>query len=683
MATRAARARSEEMTLQQLMGMVHGLQDAVAASKVEQERMQADLTASQVRSEELHRTNEELRHRWRGRDEPEATSPPREFTTPFSQAILETAIPNTFTGPKAMFTGTEDPEAHLTAFHTQMLLVGGSDAAKCKLFMSTLTGMAMDWFISLPEGHVTSFAQLSKLFRERYLANRTPAPVSYDLFDVKQFQGETLKEYISRFGAQVVKVGTKEEPMIVYAFKKGVRPGSFSKTLNRSRPKTFAEKMRQAVEHIASEGETYEKSTTTMPARPKAQIRTQPIRVHQAATERKHFDRTRAYEPRRAQFKSRVEEGRGVRKPPRHSFVMELKDLIAIPSVADRLRPPIKADKVLGPRKESWCEFHEAFGHHINNCLALGYQLDELVKSGFLKDYLMEKQAGRPPGLQAGGSEGQQHEAPVLGEIHTIAGGFLGGGCTASQRKKYARSVMSVEVFKDHSPDVDITFTKGDLKDVVPHDNDPIVISLVTAGRTVHRVLVDQGSSADVMFWPTFERLQLSTDQLRPYGGCLYGFAGDQVEVRGYIELRTTFTDGTASRTEKVKYLVVNAPSAYNILLGRPTLNRIGAVPSTRHMKVKLPSMEGVIVTIRSDQEEAKRCYENSLKNRRSVCHVTTTPPPGAKDTQEGRRTMDAATEGTTEDDTGMDMTLEVAIDGDVTMRDVESEPENSAGVEE
>ena len=132
-----------------------------------------------------------------------------------------------------------------------------------------------------------------------------------------------------------------------------------------------------------------------MPARPKAQIRTQPVRVHQAVTERKHFDRKRAYEPRRTQPKSRVEQGREVSKPPRHNFVMELKDLIAIPSIANRLRPPIKADKVLGPRKESWCEFHEAFGHHINNCLALGYQLDELVKNGFLKDYLMEKQAAR------------------------------------------------------------------------------------------------------------------------------------------------------------------------------------------------------------------------------------------------------------------------------------------------
>ena len=298
--------------------------------------------------------------------------------------------------------------------------------------------------------------------------------------------------------------------------------------------------------------------------------------------------------------------------------------------------------------------------------MALGYQLAELVKCGFLKDYLLEKQAGQSTGPQPAGNEGQQHEVPIHGEIHTIAGGFSGGGCTASQRKKYARSVMLVEVFEDHSPDVDITFTKGDLRDVVPHDNDPIVISLVTAGRTVHRVLVDQGSSADVIFWPTFEKLQLSPDQLRPYGGCLYGFAGDQVEVRGYIELRMTFTDGLASRTEKIRYLVVNAPSAYNILLGRPTLNRTGVVPSTRHMKVKLPSMEGLIITICSDQKEEKKCYENNLKNKRSVFHVTTTPPLGVEPAQDNRRVADTV--------------LEVAPEGDVPMEDIETRSEGASG---
>jgi len=49
------------------------------------------------------------------------------------------------------------------------------------------------------------------------------------------------------------------------------------------------------------------------------------------------------------------------------------------------------------------------------------------------------------------------------------------------------------------------------------HDNDPMVILVVTVGRKVHRVFMDQGSSVDVMFWSTFNKLQLSLDLLRPY----------------------------------------------------------------------------------------------------------------------------------------------------------------------
>ena len=140
------------------------------------------------------------------------------------------------------------------------------------------------------------------------------------------------------------------------------------------------------------------------------------------------------------------------------------------------------------------------------------------------------------------------------------------------------------------------------------------------------------------------------------------------MEVRGYIELRTTFTDEAASRTEKIKYLIVNAPPAYNILLGRPALNRIGAVPSTRHMKVKLSSMEGVVITIRSDQKEAKKCYENSLKNKRSVSYITTTPPTGVEPkSAEGRV---------------VDMAMRVITEGDEIMIDAEAGGE-SAGREE
>jgi len=94
--------------------------------------------------------------------------------------------------------------------------------------MTTLAGIAMDWFISLLDGHVTSFPQLTKLFREQYIANWAPPSVSYDLFDVRQYQGESLKEFLHHFGGQVVRLNLKDKKMMVHAFRKGIVQGPFS-----------------------------------------------------------------------------------------------------------------------------------------------------------------------------------------------------------------------------------------------------------------------------------------------------------------------------------------------------------------------------------------------------------------------------------------------------------------------
>jgi len=59
--------------------------------------------------------------------------------------------------------------------------------------------------------------------------------------------------------------------------------------------------------------------------------------------------------------------------------------------------------------------------------------------------------------------------------------------------------------------------------------------------------------------------------------------------------MRTTFLDENAANTITIKYIVVNAPSFYNLLLGRPSLNTSGVVVSTSHLKLKLPSPEGKV----------------------------------------------------------------------------------------
>ncbi|XP_020206975.1 uncharacterized protein LOC109792009 [Cajanus cajan] len=72
-------------------------------------------------------------------------------------------------------------------------------------------------------------------------------------------------------------------------------------------------------------------------------------------------------------------------------------------------------------------------------------------------------------------------------------------------------------------------------------------------------------------------------------------------------------------KTVTIRYLVVNAQSSYNILIGRPTLNKLGAIVSTSHLKVKYPLPNGVVGVLKVDQEVARKCYEDSLKARRRL----------------------------------------------------------------
>ena len=274
-----------------------------------------------------------------------------------------------------------------------------------------------------------------------------------------------------------------DEVMTMDAFVKGMLPGSFSESLLRIYPKMFSEIRRWALAHIVADDRVTEKCALVSPLRPRAADRPQPMRVHEETIEKKGVGKQQPYE--------KPQTGTCTRRDPpsKHNFSVELKELITIPNIAARLRMPPKTDRKLGPNKNAWCEFHQAYGHPIRNCLALAHQLDEVVKNGFLKDYLQEPQEDQA--LVAAGVD-QGHEVPIHGEINTIYRGFSGGGCTASQRKKYTWEVMAVEVQEvDNTPDVDLIFTKADRLDVVPHDNDLVVISLVTAGRRVHRVLVD------------------------------------------------------------------------------------------------------------------------------------------------------------------------------------------------
>ena len=246
-----------------------------------------------------------------------------------------------------------------------------------------------------------------------------------------------------------------------------------------------------------------------------------------------------------------------------------------------------------------YCEFHRGHGHRTDDCIRLRKEIEDLIWCGHLRRYVAQEgqdQAQPPPPCQP---TLPQHQLP-LGEIHVISRGFAGGGESSSAKKAYLRSIRSEGTLEVQAIsklpwlDTTITFSDSDMQGYQhPHD-DPLVIRAVMANKTIHRVLIDNGSSADIIFSSAFDKMGIGREKLEPVSIYLCGFSGERVLPLGSTQLVLTLGDRPCQAMTTVRFLIVDASSAYNMLLGRASLNAIGAVPSAYHMVIKFPTTNGV-----------------------------------------------------------------------------------------
>jgi len=86
-----------------------------------------------------------------------------------------------------------------------------------------------------------------------------------------------------------------------------------------------------------------------------------------------------------------------------------------------------------------------------------------------------------------------------------------------------------------------ITFTNADFKGIDPFQYDPIVITVEVENFSIMKILVDQGSSVDVLYWSTFKKLHIPNNEIQAYEDQIIGFLGERVDTKGYIDLYTKF----------------------------------------------------------------------------------------------------------------------------------------------
>ncbi|XP_075663105.1 uncharacterized protein LOC142632617 [Castanea sativa] len=224
-------------------------------------------------------------------------------------------------------------------------------------------------------------------------------------------------------------------------------------------------------------------------------------------------------------------------------------------------------------------------GHTTENCRTLWNHLEQLVSEGKLKQFLCH-----PNGQGShSGSINQRNNSsrPPLGTINVIfAAPSRTGSCPT--RVISVSHILAKEFssrpkrIKGGTPPI-LSFSDEDNVGTIQPYDDALVVTLRIRGYDVKRVMVDQGSGANIMYPDLFKGLNLKLEDLTPYDSPLISFEGKAVIPKGQIRLPVQ----SGPKTIDVNFIVVDAYSPYTAIVTKPWLHALGVVSSTLHVKAE------------------------------------------------------------------------------------------------
>ena len=206
----------------------------------------------------------------------------------------------------------------------------------------------------------------------------------------------------------------------------------------------------------------------------------------------------------------------------------------------------LKSDPTKRSRNK-YCRFHRDHGHDTADCYDLKQQIEALIREGKLQKFVSKERTDTHPREQAPRWE-NNHPRPPVGDIRMIIGGTATTRSSKKARKTYLRMVQNVQLMgsvpkiaRRESPI--IGFSEEDARRLHhPHD-EALVISVRVGDYNVHRMLVDNGRSADILYYPAFQQIGINRARLISTNAPLIGFRGTRVLLVGSITLLVTVSD--------------------------------------------------------------------------------------------------------------------------------------------
>ncbi|XP_073137176.1 uncharacterized protein [Henckelia pumila] len=173
-----------------------------------------------------------------------------------------------------------------------------------------------------------------------------------------------------------------------------------------------------------------------------------------------------------------------------------------------------------------------------------------------------------------------------------------------------------------------LSFGLEDLKGVSSNHNDALVIRDMVANYDVARIFVDSGSSVNVLFQEAINQMDLGRFKMEPIVTSLFGFTGHAIRPVGLVHLPLTLGKGNGRKTRIVSFIIVDAPSAYNAILGRPAMTTFMAFALALHQKIKFP-VGNEIGEVQGDQVIARKCYVEDVRIEQKVTKTDRVDRPG------------------------------------------------------
>ncbi|XP_012851807.1 PREDICTED: uncharacterized protein LOC105971499 [Erythranthe guttata] len=175
------------------------------------------------------------------------------------------------------------------------------------------------------------------------------------------------------------------------------------------------------------------------------------------------------------------------------------------------------------------------------------------------------------------------------------------------------RASPSARIYQIRRPDHSIVFNSSELEGPDEDHVDALVVTTTVANFLVKKILVDGGSSADIMYLDAFKQLGIDNARFSPISTPLKGFTGESILSMGEVELPVSLGENPCRITKLIKFLVVDKPSPYNIIRGRPAIPTFKSVPSSYHQKWKFPTTYG-IGEVLGDRRLSRECYARALR---------------------------------------------------------------------